>query len=125
VGPLVLYEWQAGYWKSTVLIDSVDNGHTLDVVDFDGDGHLDIFNAEMRFGEGNPDAEVRILLGDGEGHFHKHVVARGFGVHEGRLVDLDGDGDLDVLGKPYSWNAPLLNIWLQEKSDGSGRGIRP
>jgi hypothetical protein len=119
VGPLVLYEWQAGYWKSTVLIDEVDNGHTLDVVDFDGDGHLDIFNAEMRFGEGNTDSEVRILLGDGEGHFRKHVVARGFGVHEGRLVDLDGDGDLDVLGKPYSWNAPLLNIWLQESSAGS------
>jgi hypothetical protein len=68
----------------------------------------------MRFGEGNPDAEVRILLGDGTGHFTKHVVARGFGVHEGRIADLDGDGDYDVLGKPYTWQAPLLNIWLQE-----------
>jgi hypothetical protein len=114
VGPLVLYEWRAGYWNATVLIDEVDNGHTLDVVDFDGDGHLDIFNAEMRFGEGNPDAEVRILLGDGRGRFQQHVVARGFGVHEGRLADLDGDGDLDVLGKPYAWNAPLLNVWLQQ-----------
>lgn len=122
VGPLVMYEWQAGHWNGTVLIDQVDNGHALDVVDFDGDGHLDIFNAEMRFGEGNPDAEVRILLGNGHGHFHKHVVARGFGAHEGRLVDLDADGDLDVLGKPYAWNAPLLNIWLQEGAGmGSGR----
>lgn len=114
VGPLVLYEWQNGYWQSTVLIDELDNGHTLDILDFDGDGHLDLFNAEMRFGIGNPDAEVRILLGNGQGQFSKHVVARGFGVHEGRLADLDGDGDLDVLGKPYLWNAPLLNIWLQE-----------
>jgi hypothetical protein len=114
VGPLVMYQWQSGFWQSTVLIEQVDNGHTLDVLDFNGDGHLDIFNAEMRFGEDNPDAEVRILLGDGKGQFQKHVVASGFGVHEGRLADLDGDGDLDVLGKPYSWNAPLLNIWLQE-----------
>jgi len=114
VGPLVLYEWREGVWKSTVLLDEVDNGHTLEVVDFDEDGHLDVFNAEMRFGDGNPDAEVRILLGDGRGRFRTHVVARGFGVHEGRLADLDGDGDLDVLGKPYSWKAPLLNIWLQE-----------
>ena len=114
VGPLVLYEWQDGVWEDTVLIEEVDNGHTLDVIDANGDGHLDIFNAEMRFGEGNPDAEVRILLGDGQGTFQKHVVARGFGVHEGRLVDLDGDEDLDVLGKPYTWKAPLLNIWLQE-----------
>ncbi len=114
MGPLVLYEWQEGFWKSTVLIDEVDNGHTLDILDFDGDGHLDIFNAEMRFGEGNPDAEVRIFLGDGKGNFSKHVVARGYGVHEGRLTDLDGDGDLDVLGKPYTWNAPRLDIWLNE-----------
>lgn len=114
LGPLMLYEWQKGVWKGRVLIEDVDNGHTLDVLDFDGDGHLDIFNAEMRFGEGNPDAEVRILLGDGKGGFTKHVVARGFGVHEGRLVDLDGDGDLDVLGKPYSWQAPRLDIWINE-----------
>jgi hypothetical protein len=114
LGPLVMYEWQEGLWKSTVLIDTVDNGHTLDIVDFDGDGHLDIFNAEMRFGEGNPDAEVRILLGDGKGHFSKHVVARGIGVHEGRIIDLDGDGDLDILGKPYTWEAPRLDIWINE-----------
>lgn len=115
IGPLMLYEWQEGIWKSKVLIEGVDNGHTLDLLDVNGDGHLDIFNAEMRFGEGNPDSEVRILLGDGKGNFSKHVVARGFGVHEGRIIDLDGDGDLDVLGKPYNWKAPLINIWLNEK----------
>ncbi len=115
IGPLMLYEWQEGFWKSKVLIEGVDNGHTLDLLDFNGDGHLDIFNAEMRFGDGNPDSEVRILLGDGKGNFSKHVVARGFGVHEGRIIDLDGDGDLDVLGKPYNWKAPLINIWLNEK----------
>lgn len=114
LGPLVLYEWQEGSWVSRTLIDEVDNGHTLDILDFNGDGHLDIFNAEMRFGEGNPDAEVRILLGDGKGGFSKHVVARGFGVHEGRLADLDGDGDFDVLGKPYTWEAPRLDIWINE-----------
>lgn len=114
IGPLVMYEYQDGTWQSSTLIDSVDNGHTLDIKDFDGDGHLDLFNAEMRFGVGNPDAEVRILLGDGKGHFSKHVVARGIGVHEGRLADLDGDGDLDVLGKPYTWEAPRLDIWINE-----------
>lgn len=114
VGPLVMYEWQEGFWKSTTLILSVDNGHTLDIVDFNGDEHLDIFNAEMRFGEGNQDAEVRILLGDGKGNFSRHVVARGIGVHEGRIVDLDGDGDFDVLGKPYTWQAPRLDIWINE-----------
>jgi len=114
LGPLVLYEWQEGTWKSRILVNEVDNGHTLDILDFDGDGHLDIFNAEMRFGEGNPDAEVRIFLGDGKGGFSKHVVARGIGVHEGRIADLDGDGDLDILGKPYTWKAPRWDIWLNQ-----------
>ncbi|MEM7657493.1 MAG: VCBS repeat-containing protein [Bacteroidota bacterium] len=114
VGPLVLYEWQKGYWHKRILLASVDNGHTLDIVDVNGDGYLDIFIAEMRFGSGNPDSEIAILLGNGNGGFRKQVVARGFGVHEGRIVDLDGDGDYDIMGKPYTWKTPLLNIWLQK-----------
>ena len=114
IGPMILYQWKQGIWTPQVLMDSVDNGHTLEIQDFNHDGHLDLFNAEMRFGEGNPDAEVRILLGDGTGHFQKLVVATGFGVHEGKLADLDGDGDLDVLGKPYSWQSPRLDIWINE-----------
>lgn len=117
VGPLVMYEWQEGVWQSQTLIESVDNGHSLDVLDFNADGHLDIFNAEMRFGEGNPNSEIRILLGDGKGGFSKHVIARGFGVHESRLADLDGDGDLDVLGKPYTWQTPRWDIWINEGQD--------
>lgn len=119
IGPMYLYEWRQrrdgqGTWAKTILLEGVDNGHTIDVLDFNGDGKLDIFSAEMRFGEGNPDAKVRILLGDGKGHFREMVVVEGYGVHEGRIADLDGDGDYDILGKPYSWKAPLLNIWMNE-----------
>ena len=121
-GPLNLYEWHerkggkkgTGTWKKTQLLEEIDNGHTIDVLDFNGDGILDVFSAEMRFGEGNPDAKVRILLGDGKGYFKEMVVVEGYGVHEGRIADLDGDGDYDILGKPYTWKAPLLNIWINE-----------
>ncbi|MCK5469123.1 MAG: VCBS repeat-containing protein, partial [Cyclobacteriaceae bacterium] len=121
-GPLNLYEWHerkggkkgTGTWKKTQLLEEIDNGHTIDALDFNGDGMLDVFSAEMRFGEGNPDAKVRILLGDGKGYFKEMVVVEGYGVHEGRIADLDGDGDYDILGKPYTWKAPLLNIWINE-----------
>ena len=112
--PMMLYEWQDGTWVSREIIDRLDNGHTIDVVDFNDDGHLDIFSAEMGFDKGNPNAKIRIMLGDGQGDFTEMVVAKGYGVHEGRITDLDGDGDYDILGKPYGWKTPRLDIWLQE-----------
>ena len=113
IAPMIMYEWQKGTWIGTVLLEEVDNGHTLDIVDFDGDGNLDIFNAEMDLGQ-NPDAKAWILLGDGKGNFKNTVVIEGYGNHESRIADLDGDGDYDILGKPYKWKAPRLDIWLNE-----------
>lgn len=111
--PMILYEWRDRTWQPTVLIETVDNGHSLRILDFNGDGHLDIWNAEMRLSGANPDAKNRILLGDGKGHFKDIVVSEGIGLHESRIADLDGDGDMDILGKPYGWDTPRLDVWLQ------------
>ncbi len=110
-GPLTWYEWVKGTWIPHELLQ-VTNGHSLSLVDFNGDGNLDIFCAEMRLDGGNPDAKIYILLGDGEGNFTKTVVATGFGNHESKMADLDGNGTLDILGKPYNWDTPRLDIWL-------------
>lgn len=115
VGPLVMYEWAKGTWRPRTLLESVDNGHSLSVLDFNGDGRLDIFVAEMRLNGGNPKARIRLLLGDGRGKFDENVVAEGFGLHEAKVADLDGNGTLDILGKPYNWDTPRLDIWLQQK----------
>ena len=111
--PLVLYQWEDSAWTEHVLIDSVQDGHSLDIGDFDGDGYLDIFNAEMQLGDFSG-AKIRILYGDGTGHFTETVVDSGYGLHESRIADLDGDGDFDILGKPYNWKTPRLDIWLNE-----------
>jgi len=115
-GPLIWYEWVKGTWVGHRLLD-VTNGHSLAIVDFDGDGKLDIFCAEMRLGGGNPDAKIYLLLGDGQGSFKTTVVAHGYGNHESRLADLDGDGDFDILGKPYDWDVPRIDVWLNKGSD--------
>ena len=115
IAPLKLYEWREGTWFPTTVLEEVDNAHSIDLIDFNGDGHLDIFSAEMRLNGGNPDAKARILLGDGKGRFREVVATEGYGHHESRILDLDGDGDYDIFGKPYNWEAPRIDMWIQEK----------
>jgi hypothetical protein len=118
-GPMYLYEWKQkgntkkGSWIPKIIMDKIYDGHTLDAIDFNGDGHLDIFTAEMRLDPKNPGA-IRILLGDGNGNFVHHVVANEIGCHEGKIADLDGDGDLDILSKPYNWDTPRLDVFINE-----------
>jgi len=95
------------------------HGHSLQVADIDGDGHLDIFAAEMakwtesRKDPDNPNATAWILFGDGKGNFRQTVFSTGVGFHEARVADLNGDGRMDVLDKPYNWEAPRVDVWLQ------------
>ncbi len=98
------------------------HGHSLQLGDIDRDGHLDIFVAEMaKWGRqtepDNPKAAAYILYGDGKGTFEKTEFVIGHGWHEARLADLDGDGDLDILNKPYTWETPRIDIWLNEGKD--------
>jgi hypothetical protein len=110
----VLYEWRKGTWTPTVVLPEVDCTHSIRLVDFDRDGHLDVWVAEMRLDAANPGAKNQLLFGDGKGGFEPVPISEGFGLHESEIADLDGDGDLDVLGKPYNWDAPRLDEWINE-----------
>ncbi len=112
--PLMMYQWVKGTWVPTELVPEIDCGHSLAILDFNKDGHLDIWVAEMRLNDGNPDAKNMLLLGDGTGKFETALISEGIANHESRIADLDGDGDYDILGKPYSWQTPRLDIWLNE-----------
>ena len=122
-GPLKLYESKtdpadADSWVGRDLLErDMIHGHTLDVGDINGDGNLDIFAAEMAKWTGNtqvdhPDATAWILYGDGKGFFRRTVLVTGHGWHEGKLADVDGDGALDIINKPYAWKAPRVDLWL-------------
>lgn len=125
IAPLMLYECRGDpedpkSWIGHDLLGrDVIHGHSLQVADIDGDGNLDIFAAEMakwtekRPDPDNPNAEAWILYGDGHGHFRTTVFSRGIGFHEARVADLNGDGLLDVLDKPYNWETPRVDVWLQ------------
>ncbi len=128
-GPVKFYGCQGDpakpeSWTGRDLIGrDIVHGHTLDLGDVNGDGDLDIFTAEMAKWTREPKdadypgATAWILYGDGKGNFRKTELVVGHGWHEGRLADLDGDGDIDVLNKPYTWMAPRVDVWL---NNGSG-----
>jgi FG-GAP-like repeat len=120
-GELNWYERRPdGTWVAHNLLGKeVVHGHTLRVADIDGDGNLDIFCAEMAKWCGwtrtvdYPRAHLWAFYGDGRGNFEKVIIAEGgHGSHEAQLADFNGDGKLDVLGKPYMAGAPGVDLWL-------------
>ncbi len=118
--PMYMYEYQKKTWIRKEILPKVSNGHSLAIIDFNDDGNQDIWNAEMTLSN-NVNAINHILLGDGKGNFpNEIVISRGIDLHESEIADLDGDGDLDILGKPYNGGAPGIDIWLQ---NGTGKII--
>jgi len=126
-GPLLLYECTGEptdpkSWHSRDLLGTtVIHGHSLALGDLNSDGHLDILCAEMGQWDNkvgappdNPKARAWILYGDGQGNFTTTILSTGIGFHEARVADLDGDGRLDVLCKPYRFDTPRLDIWLNK-----------
>jgi hypothetical protein len=103
------------------------HGHSLQIADINGDGNLDIFVAEMaKWTEymdkpNNPNAEAFILYGDEKGNFNKTLFQTGYDFHETQIADLDGDGDMDILYKPYNLNTPRIDVWLQ---NGTGKPVK-
>jgi hypothetical protein len=122
IGRLKWFERRGDAWVAHDLLgEDVVHGHSLQLADIDADGHLDIFCAEMAKWTDtakvpdNPKARMWIFYGDGRGGFEKSTLATGIENHESRVADLDGDGDLDIVGKPYSFDTPRLDIWLNRK----------
>ena len=75
----------------------------------------------MRLNGGNEQSQHKILYGDGTGNFtREEIISVGEDLHESKIADLDGDGDLDIIGKGYDLKGGNLNIWLQ---NGTGKVV--
>lgn len=110
------YQWSGKRWFTHTL-RQVLHGHTCEIRDVDRDGNLDIMIGEMGDPGAGDNARIYIWYGDGAGGFEETVAWQGQGIHEGKFGDFDGDGDLDILLKPYHHNAPRIDILLNAGTD--------
>jgi hypothetical protein len=129
VGRLKWFEKRGDVWAGHDLLgEDVIHAHSLQLADVDLDGHLDIFCAEMAKwtdsakAPDHPNARMWIFYGDARGVFTKVLMATGVDNHESRIADLDGDGDPDIVTKPYNHGTPRLDIWLNR---GTGPRATP
>jgi hypothetical protein len=95
-----------------ILRDDLQQPHSLQIADFDGDGLLDIYVAESDYG-GVENPRHFVYEGLGDGRFEEHLIHEGTGTHEVKVADLTGDGTNHLVGKNDTEDAHV-DVWYNE-----------
>jgi hypothetical protein len=120
---------RAGPWVEHVLTDKLLAVHTLQVADFNGDGHDDVLagvNAGRARALGAKEFPVLIFLNQGDNRRWKELVLGTEGIYNGQVADLTGDGAPDIFRLP-SHDAKHFEVLVNQSPPGRRQsgGPRP
>lgn len=104
----------AGKWTEHPIADGLVAAHTLQVVDFDGDGDFDVLagvNKNRAKSLGVKCWPVVIYLNQGNNRRWKPLELSTGGIYNGQVADFDRDGDVDVL-RLETHDGTRLEMWI-------------
>ena len=97
-------------WTEHVIEEEVEAVyHSLAVADVNRDGQIDVVTAEMHQSQ-NPD-EVVIFVNGEQGRSWKKQVLSERGSHLLQVQDVDGDGDVDIVGANWTGEYQEIELW--------------
>ena len=95
-----------GTWTRHLIVAATNRAHTLQVADMDGDGDNDVVVGQMHTA---PTPQVRVYYNtNGRATaWQVQLVDQQYGIHNGVVADIDGDGDFEIIGSNWTGNPPL------------------
>lgn len=112
----------SGNWTRHTLLTGANRYHSLQLVDLNSDGRLDLLTAQMHTAASSV-IEAYVNPGPGGGAWARATIDQASS-HNLAVGDIDGDGHPDLLGCNYI-GTPPVTVWKNEATAPSAEGSTP